>query len=308
MTSPRPTSIDDLVQCAGYALEMLSHGRLRTHALGLYIHNGHLELLYYDRSIPLRSEPICFTKDPLSLVALLYTLQNLSEEEWGYSVVTQPSSTNATSRKTQRGRDVKATLVKEHTGIGMEGSELTLKDGSVLQLKEKLFRQHSLIGRGTCVYTAQVKKLGTEPKLQSSELDEEIVVKLTFTPNTRVSEMETLKHIVETAEGNSDYNWVLHRLPEILHDEAFIHTAKTQRRVSDLLQEKGHLYESRSFQGLVMKRLYPITDLTTAEELLPVIRDIFRCEFDFMDWHDFDIVSLRLRMGIQDTRNHPPRH
>jgi len=78
----RPISRQDvLVRCASYALEMLSHGGLRSHVFGALITDNTLELLYYDRSLPVQSEPVCFLENPAALVAFLYCMQQLNR--WG---------------------------------------------------------------------------------------------------------------------------------------------------------------------------------------------------------------------------------
>ena len=40
-----------MLQCAGYALEMLSHGGLCSHVIGALVTDDTIQLLYYDRSI-----------------------------------------------------------------------------------------------------------------------------------------------------------------------------------------------------------------------------------------------------------------
>jgi serine/threonine protein kinase len=52
-----------------------------------------------------------------------------------------------------------------------------------------------------------------------------------------------------------------------------------QSRLSQYLKSKKKPYEDRVLQILVMTELFPITKLKTSNELVPVIKDIFKCEF-----------------------------
>ncbi|KAF8877714.1 hypothetical protein BD779DRAFT_1475111, partial [Infundibulicybe gibba] len=56
-------------QCASYALELLSHGGLRTHVIGALITDDQIELLYYDRSITMKSYALNFLDRPREFVA-----------------------------------------------------------------------------------------------------------------------------------------------------------------------------------------------------------------------------------------------
>jgi hypothetical protein len=46
-----------MLQCASYSLEMLSHGGLRSHVIGALVTDDTIQLLYYDRSTIIVSEP-----------------------------------------------------------------------------------------------------------------------------------------------------------------------------------------------------------------------------------------------------------
>lgn len=59
-----------MLQCASYALDILSYG-LWSHVISASVTDGTIQLLYYDRSIILRSESLNFLEDPSSFVAML---------------------------------------------------------------------------------------------------------------------------------------------------------------------------------------------------------------------------------------------
>jgi hypothetical protein len=53
------TSADlSMLQCASYALEMLSHGGLHSHVISALVTDDTIRLLYYDRSIIIVSRPV----------------------------------------------------------------------------------------------------------------------------------------------------------------------------------------------------------------------------------------------------------
>ena len=62
--------------------------------LGALIVDNTLKLLYYDRSLPIQSEPICFLENPAALVAFLYCIQyciqQLTFGRWGHVIAMGP--------------------------------------------------------------------------------------------------------------------------------------------------------------------------------------------------------------------------
>lgn len=84
------------MRCASYALEILSHcGGLRSHAFGALITDNTLELLYYDRLLPVQSEPVFFLENPAALVAFLYCMQQLNR--WGRVIVMETTPPSPSS-------------------------------------------------------------------------------------------------------------------------------------------------------------------------------------------------------------------
>ncbi|KAF8798526.1 hypothetical protein BYT27DRAFT_7150876 [Phlegmacium glaucopus] len=264
---------DTLLQCASYALEMLSHGGLRSHVFGALITDSDLELLYYDRSIPVQSKPVCFLKDPIALVVFLYGLLILKSHEWGYVRAIEPSLAKASPlpRASTRTRGNTETSPPTHNSLKpLLGAQLLLNNDKVLELGELVFHQHALIGRGTCVIRAKVKD-ANDPWASKS-----IIVKFSFTPDTRTPEGEILSRIASLANSHDNHKWVLNHLPEVLHYEA-LPVTELQTRLSSCLRNRDVSYENRVLQVLVMTELFNITQITTTATLAPVFRDVFRC-------------------------------
>src|SRR6202167_3285066 len=129
-----------MLQCASYALEMLSHGSLRSYVISALVTDGTIQLLYYDRSIIIVSRPVNFLEDPSRFVAMLHAIGNLTLPQLGYADVFKPAPLLDNPRQA--------------TDI-FDGLELTLSDGTRLVLGSTIFHQHGIIGCGTCVVRAR---------------------------------------------------------------------------------------------------------------------------------------------------------
>jgi hypothetical protein len=81
-----------MLQCASYALEMLSHGGLRSHVISALVTDDTIQLLYYDRSIIIVSRPVDFLEDPSRFVAMLQAIANLTLPQLGYADVVKTFS------------------------------------------------------------------------------------------------------------------------------------------------------------------------------------------------------------------------
>jgi hypothetical protein len=85
--------VDDtssMLQCASYALEMMSHGGLRSHVISALVTDDTIQLLYYDHSIILVSEPVNFLEEPSHFVAMLHAMGNLELSQLGYADIITP--------------------------------------------------------------------------------------------------------------------------------------------------------------------------------------------------------------------------
>jgi hypothetical protein len=166
------------------------------------------------------------------------------------------------------------------TSQPFDSATLKIKNDRVLLLGRISSVQHVLTGRGTCVLRARVVK-GDTNKWRS----ESIVGIYSFTPGARISEGEMFPDIIECAEDIG--KWALDHLPHVHYHEAFEadETDKTsiQFRLAEYFanpETAGQRieYEKRTLQVSIMKKLYPIKDMDTADKLIPVIKDIFKCE------------------------------
>ncbi|KAJ7131627.1 hypothetical protein C8R46DRAFT_658699 [Mycena filopes] len=234
------------VQCASYALEMLSYSGLRSHVIGGLITNNVIQLLYYDRSIIVKSEEMDFKANPTLFITMLKRIASLSDSQWGFHRLTQPR--------------LKQIYLKGVLTSPFGNSTLTLNDQRKLHLGETIFQAHGIIGRGTCVSRATLD-------------GQNVVVKWSWPAKSRMAEAAFVRRATEKATGNSA--WVLNHLPKIIYEEEQeLDADSPQRRLSEHL---GDEYEDRVFRLVVQEELFPITSLTTAEELSQAFHGIFKC-------------------------------
>jgi hypothetical protein len=108
-----------------------------------------IELLYYDRSIIVKSSPIDFVNDDSCFIAMLNGFAKLTPSQWGYEpLVKYPHI----SRPQPLGTGLNISL-----NI-LQGQTITLCDGKVLELGTTVYHQHGLIGHGTWVVRAKLQK------------------------------------------------------------------------------------------------------------------------------------------------------
>jgi len=247
----------DELQCASYALELLSHGGLRNHVIGALVSDNSLQLLYYDRSIILISEPFDFIVDHSHLVITLNALAGFNARQWGYAL---PPLEPAYSLPEPRDRDRL-----------FDGLRLTLKNGRQLRLMDTIFHQHSLIGRGTCVVRATC--VGAEVN-KSDGWEGTVIVKFSWPSKSRMAEPTIIEEARQMAVESGD-TWVLDHLPMVLYSEDTEWTLLSPV----LIELLGNKYEKRVLRIMVQEELFPITDRRTAPELAVSFREIFRCMF-----------------------------
>ncbi|KAJ7029047.1 hypothetical protein C8F04DRAFT_963313, partial [Mycena alexandri] len=231
---------------------LLTYGGLRSHVIGALITNNLIELLYYDRSIIVKSQPFDFVQDTARFITMLKGVADLTENQWGYHpLLDAPHPTTLYP---------KSVLTRP-----FDGSEIKLDNGRSLTLGETIFQSHGIIGRGTCVSRAKMEVEGKEP---------EVIVKWSWPAKTRTPEAELVGIATDLATASGD-SWVLNHLPKILHAEQKEFDANSpQQRLSERF---GEDYELRALCIVVQERLRPITELTTAAELSEAFHGIFKC-------------------------------
>jgi hypothetical protein len=245
-----------MVQCASYALEMMSHGGLRSHVIGALVTDGTIQLLYYDRSIIIASRPVEFLDDNTRFIAMLQAMSNSPLSRLGYADVIPPPTL---LRNTPRTADI------------FVGLELELSNKTRLVLGSTIYHQHGIIGRGTCLVQAKCVS-ENEARCDDDSWAGSLVVKLSWPAKSRISENDLIAKARYVA-NQEQHRWVLKHLPKVLHAEDR-HITSLSRALIDRM---GDLYEERVLRIIVQDKLYPITERTTAVDLAQSFREIFKC-------------------------------
>src|SRR6202167_79242 len=214
-----------MLQCASYALEMLSHGGLRSHVISALVTDDTIQLLYYDRSIIIVSRPVNSLRDPSRFVAMLHAIANLTLPQLGYADVVKPAQLLDNPRRT--------------TDI-FDGLELKLSDGTRLLLGSTIFHQHGIIGRGTCVVRARRVEKGKYSGTDDVAWDGPLIVKLSWPAKSRMSENDIIPK-ARNAANHDEHRWVLKHLPKVLHAEDRHINLLSQA----LIDRMGDQYEAR---------------------------------------------------------------
>jgi hypothetical protein len=244
--APTPKTTTDLfTQCASYALEMMSHGGIRHHALGASIVGSNITLQYYSHSIILYSKPFNIVDNFAQFLSVLLLLTSLGHQGWGFAdlVPTPPS------RTPQWIFDKWTPYLSLYQGVHYP------LGGQMFVLGDILYQQHGIIGRGTCVIGAK------------STQDVEAVVKFSWRESKRTPENVFIEQALRCAPRREDDNSIARHLPSILGhktDDGWMMTL-------------GAKCEPRHLQIMAFAKLTPITHITKVNDLAEAYRGIFKC-------------------------------
>jgi hypothetical protein len=253
---------------------MLSHGNLRRHVLGALVTDFSIELLYYDRSVIVRSTPLHFVKDPKKFVELLVAYAKLDNRQHGLETNITPNFISPGIRNSQESRQPVANY--------FNGEVLKFPNLSTLTLRDTIFRQHGLIGRGTCVIRAEPSELS------SWEGHSTVIVKLGWLSISRNAENIYISKAIEAA---SNSRWVNH-LPKVLYSHSYPPDMDGPHvRLIEYLNDP--IYDKRELRLMVQTELFPITCLTEARDVKKVFLDILECELHLWNY----CLSLKRLLG-----------
>ncbi|THU84887.1 hypothetical protein K435DRAFT_806358 [Dendrothele bispora CBS 962.96] len=269
-----------LLQCAGYGLEMLSSGLLRSHAVSAIIDSSRFQVAYYDRSKIVLSKVVDLETNSGQnfFLAVILQLAALSGSKSGlipvttarnHSSIIQPplndeylvelqSRINGEKRKTRIG-DKCGAFPGSYV---FSGCELKLANGKTLKLEETLHRAHSIIGRGSTVIKALLE-------------GKKVAVKLSFPGARREAEHDLIKRA--QSQAKDEHLWAKNHLPTVLWSETYSPDKDVpETRLECFLTPLGVRYEKRVLRIIVQEILHPITDLTDSQEVAQVLFDILQ--------------------------------
>ncbi|THU97649.1 hypothetical protein K435DRAFT_777938 [Dendrothele bispora CBS 962.96] len=277
------------LQCAGYGLEMLSSGLIKSHSVGIImdspvgIKSTFLQLAYYDRSKVILSEAIEIAKaddDDLSqahnldlFLAVLHQLCTLSDREQGrfqsngdgklFPTIKPPINPRY---PVSRAPPIDDRSQNFSGSNAFHGCEL-LVDDKTFKLGEILYRAHGIIGRGTTVIRAKCD-------------GEDVIVKLSFPGVNRPSEASLINEVREMAE-NSGHHWALNHLPKIPWSKDYELTDTPQSRLAVYLKNAHIPYKLRLLRITAQEPLKSITD----PDFLKDQADYAQVFFDILQIH-----------------------
>ncbi|KAF5342994.1 hypothetical protein D9758_013681 [Tetrapyrgos nigripes] len=258
LTKPSDRRLHTLLQCAGYGLESLSSGLLRTHTMGFVMDGTFFQLCYYDRSKVVLSKPVDLS-EPNSMflfLATLYQLGSLSDEKQGIfpskgkgqSLPALEPCVNERYTRREGGTNTSGPITGDSLlfpgSNAFSGCKMTVGD-EVFHLGELVHRAHAIIGRGTTVVRVKWN-------------DKDAIMKLSFCSADRTSEEELVKSA--RAKATEDHDWALNHLPNILYSAEYNLAGLAEDRLAKHFEERHIPYERRVLRITVQEVLTPITD------------------------------------------------
>ncbi|KAJ7614203.1 hypothetical protein DFH06DRAFT_1484423 [Mycena polygramma] len=257
---------DPKIQCASYALELLSNGGLRSHAIGVLVSLHSLELLYYDHSIIVKSDRLRFVDKPALFVSVLQAFGNLTVAQWGCpalakapdhpALLTPPTPLVDLPLQTKRAKDY------------MHVDDTLSVTGWTFKVREIISRAHGIIGRGTVVVRAQVTHCPPDKNL----VGQDVAVKWSWISRSRLPETEFVKAAVKYAEQTD--RGMLNHLPKIYHSEDLEWLAPPSQTF--LVERFENEYEDRVLRVIVQELLEPIVQLEP-QELALAFKGVVKC-------------------------------
>ncbi|KAJ7331556.1 hypothetical protein DFH08DRAFT_966540 [Mycena albidolilacea] len=189
----RPRTTPPEIQCASWTVELFSHGDLRTHVIGVLVTPNSIQMLYYDRSIVVKSEPLFFTTSPAPFITMLSRIASLTRAQWGYSVALKEAPTPSVSLSDG---------ISDRTFVG---KTLQFTNGWMLEfgVENTTYQEYdvSVVFYKLVVASQDGQNVG---KL--------VIVKWSWSPQTRTREASIIEAATTRATEAGD-TWVLDHLP-----------------------------------------------------------------------------------------------
>ncbi|KAG7088915.1 hypothetical protein E1B28_012860 [Marasmius oreades] len=260
------------LKCTGYALEMLTSGRVRSHSFGMLVDGPNIQLQYYDRSMIVKTYGICLSdEDERQLfIAALYRFTQFTPAEWGI-LLHGDDENPETCVKDDDDNEKAGKTCGNDPFAGME-FVLKKKDAKKhIRLVRLIFRSHGLIGRGTIVAEAECicGNGGSE-----CDWNGPLVVKISFPTTGRCKEFELIEEALLRAT-ELGHMWARRHLPRILSSQVIpFGEDSPQVQLAKLFPNE---YKKRYACVIVQEKLQPIHELETPEEFAQVFYDILQC-------------------------------
>ncbi|KAF8447670.1 hypothetical protein L210DRAFT_738630 [Boletus edulis BED1] len=226
---------DPAIQVGTYGTEMFASHAARQHVICFLIMGSDLTIWRYDRQGAIKSSKLNFIQDLSRFLVFLLAIQRFQNCHWGlhpkvdpeFGELTKPSSNSPVST------------------MHIDDAEKGLVDITLDHFSDRRVPHYGLNGRATDVYPATSKVLG---------LTEELVAKLYWGEESRMSEADILQKVYVIAETEPD---VKNHVPDMLFSHKFPNSSTAAVRERLNLSTKG----SRVHYCIVFRRLERITTL-----------------------------------------------
>ncbi|KAK0205916.1 hypothetical protein DFS33DRAFT_1272505 [Desarmillaria ectypa] len=262
------------IQCARYALQILSNTGLRSHALATLIDRDRIQLSYYDRSAIIVSQAIDLANkdDEILFIAMLIGCHRLTLKQRGilHHIIEDPYITDF-NRFNTVSKDPKTLFCGLIMNLERNSKAIKLKLGKTV------YRQRGLIGRDTCVICATCTEWSGM----------KLVVKISWPSASRKSEkalLDIAKAKAKQLAGDNKRHWILDHLPNILHEQDFDFDDDSAQKIIAKMMHDGKFvgtregtYEERVLRITVLEELFPITSLRKDSDYAQVFVDILQC-------------------------------
>ncbi|KAG7086896.1 hypothetical protein E1B28_002815 [Marasmius oreades] len=264
------------LQCAGYALELLTSGRIRSHSFGMLVDGPNVQLQYYDHSLIVKTHGIYLfdEKERQLFIAALYCFTQFNPVQWGVMLHGDEENPEMDAEEEDEDEEANKKTGKASRIDPFARIQLLLEKDDMkkrIRLRRLLFRSHGVIGRGTVVVEAECicGNGGCECDWKGP-----LIVKISFPATSRVTEDELVKDALRLATGK-DGEWVQNHLPRILWSHIMPFGENTPQ--AWLAKHFHKEYEERHACVTVQQKLQPIHELKTPEEFAQVFYDILQC-------------------------------
>ncbi|KAF5360248.1 hypothetical protein D9758_009155 [Tetrapyrgos nigripes] len=257
------------LQNAGYALEMLSSGCLRSHVIGMAVDTKSVQFSYYDHSGILLSAPFSIEDNEQLFLSILYHFRGLNAKQRGFVPRPQLHSPPQLEEPCKR-PDGTSFIPIYHDAV------IQLGEYHELRLGEHLYTARSIIGRGTLVMAARGDHSSTF----------EYVVKISFPVKNRTSESRLLWKAVKVAKSKTEWQWVEKLLPKMRYwDDTDLSEANgfPHQRIKAFWdarlgeqEDLSSFYEERILRVICEEMLHPLTSLREVSEYAQVFCDILQ--------------------------------
>ncbi|KAJ3760275.1 protein kinase, partial [Lentinula raphanica] len=265
------------IQCASYAKEMLSHGFIRNHAIGIVADDNVVRFQYYDHSKVVESTALNISDDEWKklFMAMVCQLSKLDHEKLGFVPRLHLDTFDHFRNSEQLARDLK------NDPEGLVGATYTFTDPTdptrsiTVTIVKVLYRAEGIIGRSSIVAEVRcVCSANRCPKSGCQWHGENKIMKISFPSSDRVPEPDLIFEATENARSTGN-DWALNHLPNIIQSITIEYhpVDSAQGRLKAHLKED---YEERVMRVTFYEKLQPLSELEDLRELAQVLYDILQ--------------------------------